>query len=189
MNAAAIVLCAGAGVRLGGRCKATLRTPDGRTFIDAIARAARDAGCADVVAVVGPPHEVEARAAAEAAGARVVANAAPERGMASSLAVGLAAVGRADVALLWPVDHACVRSDTVARVLAAARADGIVVPRFGGRGGHPTAFGAAVWPEIMPELSDGARAVVRRDPARVVRVDVDDAGVVRDVDAPEDLCR
>jgi molybdenum cofactor cytidylyltransferase len=117
--------------------------------------------------------------------APVVWNPAPERGMIGSLVAGLAAAGAADVALAWPVDHPRVRPATVAAVLGAAGRDRIVVPCFGGRGGHPTAFGAALFRELAAAAS--ARAVVAADPRRVVRLDVDDPGVVRDVDTPADL--
>ena len=48
--------------------------------------------------------------------------------------------------------------------------------------------------ELFGELAaapedQGARAVVAADPARVTYVDVNDAGVVTDLDTPEDLER
>src|SRR5690242_21381579 len=48
---AAIVLAAGQGTRLGGRAKAALVLPDGRSFVAAIMAAARAAGVAPVVVV------------------------------------------------------------------------------------------------------------------------------------------
>jgi molybdenum cofactor cytidylyltransferase len=101
--------------------------------------------------------------------------------MIASLAAGLGG----DVALAWPVDHPRVTVATVRAVIASAGRDRIVVPCHGGRGGHPTAFGA----DTFAELAAAARArdVVAADPARVVRLAVDDPGVVRDVDVPEDL--
>ncbi len=180
-RAAAIVLAAGAGTRLGGVAKAALLLPDGRSFLAAVLAAARAAGAQPIV-VVAPPHG--AAVAALAGTARVVWSA-PERGMIGSLVAGLGAAGDADVALAWPVDHARVEAATVAAVLAAAGPDRIVVPCHGGRGGHPTAFGAALFAELGAAAS--ARAVVHADPRRVVRLDVADAGVVRDVDEPGDL--
>jgi len=92
--------------------------------------------------------------------------------------------------LAWPVDHARVRADTVAAILRVAGRDLIVVPTSsGGRGGHPTAFGASLWPELRraAALPEGARAVVRADPARVIRVAVSDPSAFRDIDTPDEL--
>ncbi|MFH0899078.1 MAG: NTP transferase domain-containing protein [Pseudomonadota bacterium] len=200
VRAVAVVLAAGAGVRLGGVAKAALVLPDGRTFLAAIVEAARSGGCSSIVVVAAEPHleatrKAAAAAAADAAlGDALVVNPEPERGMASSFAAGLTALGDAgagDVALLWPVDHPLVRAATVAALLAVAGPDRIVVPRCAGRGGHPAAFGIDVWPELMTasSLPRGVRDVVARDPARVVTVATEDRGVALDVDTPADFRR
>lgn len=189
MTACAVILAAGRGARLGGAAKALLPAGGGETFLARVVRTSAAAGARDCVVVVGPPYGVEVAAAARALGARVVENARPERGMASSVALGFGAVAAGDGALLWPVDHARVAAATVCVVIAAGTRANIAVPVHAGRGGHPTWFGAAVWPELVACAGepDGARGVVRRDPARVVRLDVDDAGVIADVDEPGDL--
>jgi CTP:molybdopterin cytidylyltransferase MocA len=195
MEAVAVVLAAGAGKRMGGSAKAALLLPDGRTFLAAVAASARAGGCRRVVVVVGRPHSEATRAAALAAGVtEIVENPDPDRGMTSSLAVALDGLDprAVDVALSWPVDHALVRASTVANVLRAGGRDLIVVPTAAsGRGGHPTAFGASLWPELRKAaaLPDGARAVVRADPARVVRVATSDPGTFFDIDTPDDLRR
>jgi CTP:molybdopterin cytidylyltransferase MocA len=195
MEAVAVALAAGAGKRMGGKAKASLLLPDGRTFMAAVAASARAGGCPRVVAVVGRPHEHETRAAALAAGVtEIVENPDPDRGMTSSLAVALDRLdpSTVDVALAWPVDHALVCANTVVDILHAAGRDLIVVPTSsGGRGGHPTAFGASLWPELRDAtaLPDGARAVVRADPARVVRVATADPGAFFDIDTPDDLAK
>jgi molybdenum cofactor cytidylyltransferase len=177
---AAVILAAGAGARLGGRNKAALRLPDGRAFVEVVIGAAREAGVDRVVVVVGGPHEAETRALA--AGAEIAVNREPERGMLSSLLAGLDVLGSADVALVWPVDHPRVRVATARLVLERAGRDRVVVPTFHGRGGHPSAFGAELFPALR------AAATAREASAgRAERVEVDDEGVVRDVDTVEDL--
>jgi molybdenum cofactor cytidylyltransferase len=193
MEAVAVVLAAGAGKRMGGRAKASLLLPDGRTLMAAVAASARAGGCRRVVVVFGRPHGHETRTAALAAGVtEIVENPDPDRGMTSSLAVALDRLDprTVDVALAWPVDHALVCANTVVDILHAASRDLIIVPTSsGGRGGHPTAFGASLWPELCNAagLPEGARAVVRADPARVVRVTVSDPGAFFDIDTPDDL--
>jgi CTP:molybdopterin cytidylyltransferase MocA len=191
--AIAVVVAAGGGRRLGGVAKALLPIGDRESFLGRIAATARAAGVADAVVVVGAPYGDAVAAAARALGLEVVVNPAPARGMASSVAAGFsaAAAGAAavDVALLWPVDHPWVTAATVTRVLAALAAAPEVdaaIPTHDGRGGHPPAIRRALWPALAActDQPDGARGVLAA--ARTVRVEVDDPGVVRDVDRPED---
>jgi len=170
-----VVLAAGAGTRLGGVAKALLGAP---TFL---ARVVATARADDVVVVVGPPFGAAVAAEAARLGARVVENPDPSRGMASSIALGFAAV-HGDAAWLWPVDHPAVQRATLEALLAC---EGEVVrPRYRGRGGHPPLVAARLFPALAA-MTGTAREVFAA--ARVVEVEVDDPGVVRDVDTPEDL--
>jgi molybdenum cofactor cytidylyltransferase len=87
-----------------------------------------------------------------------------------------------------PVDHPLVRATTVSRLLDAARsADAaLTVPVHRAKRGHPTVFGAALFPELAdPTLAGGARTVVHRHLERALLIDVDDSGVLADIDTPE----
>lgn len=188
LGIAAVILAAGAGSRLGGVAKALL-VHEGSTYLEAIVRAAREVGLADAVVIAGEPFHREVAAHARQLGLRVRVNPRPERGMASSVALGFAAIagGPASAAWLWPVDHPAVRPATLRQLIAAIGDCEVAQPRHGGRGGHPPLVRRALWPQLAAcgELSDGARGVLRA--ASVVAVDVDDPGVVRDVDTPADL--
>lgn len=189
-RSATVILAAGRGERLGVVAKATLLLPGGRTFIEAVAQTARAAGSARIVVVCAEPHLAVTQAAARAAGCDAVDNPTPERGMISSIVVGLDALdARAvDVALIWPVDHPGVPVFVVTTVLGAAGRAGIVVPCFKGRGGHPTAFGADLWPALRNAVDRpaGARAVLAENAARIARLEVPSPAVVHDVDVPAD---
>lgn len=57
-----------------------------------------------------------------------------------------------------------------------------------GRQGHPVVFGRTFWPELMRLTGDeGARSVLRSHRDCCVLLEVDDAGVLRDVDTPDAL--
>lgn len=178
---AAVILAAGAGRRLGGAAKALLPI-GGRTYLAAIAATAR--ALVDAVVVVGAPFGDEVAAHARELGLRVQVNPDPSRGMASSIALGFAALAVGEAAWLWPVDHPAVRVDTLARLVAALGAHDVAQPRYAGAGGHPPLVRRAVWPALAAcdLASDGARGVLRAVD-RVV-VEVDDPGVVHDVDTP-----
>lgn len=181
----AVVLAAGGGRRLGGVAKALL--PIGlQTFLARVVALAAAAGVRpdDIVVVVGRPFGDEVGAAARALGAAVVVNPQAERGMASSVALGYAAIAARPVtaALLWPVDHARVDATTVRSLVAA----GAGIPVHGGRGGHPALVPRARFAELAAcaDAADGARGVLR---GALARLAVDDPGVLADVDVPADL--
>lgn len=184
MITGAVVLAAGAGTRLGGVAKALLTIGE-RTYLRAIAETA---AADDLVVVVGAPFaDAVARHASEL-GARIVVNPDPSRGMASSIALGFAAIRESDVdaAWLWPVDHPSVRAATLQALIAALGDVDVARPVYAGRGGHPPLVGRALFDKLAHcELAPGgARDVIAA--ARVANVVVDDRGVVADVDTPED---
>jgi CTP:molybdopterin cytidylyltransferase MocA len=188
---AAVILAAGAGRRLGGVAKALL-LHRGQSYLAAIAATARAVGLGtvlvDAVVVVGEPFGAEVRAHAGKLGLRVRGNPAPDRGMASSVALGFAAIGGgpAEAAWLWPVDHPAVAVATLEQLVAELGEAEIARPCYRGRGGHPPLIARALWPRLAACSSepDGARGIVRT--ARRIDVEVDDPGVVRDVDTAAD---
>ncbi len=194
-RSAGIVLAGGASRRMG-TAKAGLLL-DGRTFLEHALAALADGGADALVVVTGATPASVVAALPAARDVAVVHNPAPERGQLSSLKVALE-----HVAATWPetttavvelVDHPTVQPATVRALLDAAAtspACPIVVPVYAGRRGHPVLFARAVWDELLATDDDlGARAVVRADPSRVLLLEVDDAGVLVDVDTPADLRR
>ncbi len=123
----------------------------------------------------------------------VVENPHWQRGQLSSLKAALGAVSPgAGAVLMHLADHPLVQRSTFERVIAefAAGRGEIVIARNRGKRGHPVLFARPVFAELMAaDEAQGARAVVSRDPARVVYVDLDDPGVNLDLDTPEDLQR
>jgi len=186
---AAVILAAGAGTRLGGVAKALLARRDGTTFLASILAAARAVGLADPVVVVGPPHGDAIAAHARELGCRLAINRAPERGMASSVAAGFAALASSSctAAWLWPVDHPDVLPRTLSLLVAALGEHDAARPVFRDRGGHPPLIARSLWPQLAEcaDVEGGARAVLAE--ADVIDVEVDDMGCVRDVDTPDDL--
>ena len=178
-----MILAAGAGSRLGGVAKALLRVGED-SYLARILATGRAVGLEDAVVVVGPPHGEAVAAEARRLGARVVVNEEPARGMASSIALGFAALEYGEAAWLWPVDHPFVRTETLRALIAALGAHAAAKPVYEGRGGHPPLIARAVWPELAGCGEIGARAVLAR--VATVAVAVHDPGVVRDVDTPED---
>jgi molybdenum cofactor cytidylyltransferase len=115
------------------------------------------------------------------------------RGQLSSLKIGIESLPIAiDGAVVHLSDHPIVLADTFRAVLSRYGRGGeqIVITRYQGHRGHPVIFDRSVFDELVHTRdSDGARQVVNADPSRVTYVDVEDPGVVQDLDTPEDLAR
>lgn len=192
MTFAACILAAGASSRMGSP-KALLELPGGQTFLSRVLEVARKAGAAPRIVVLGHHAEAIEPHVPREADLTIVKNPQPERGQLSSLKVGLAAAtsAGAEGLLCWPVDHPLVGIETVAQLLHAAQAHpGLaIVPRSGGRGGHPTYFPRALF-EALRELPDneGARALIRQ-PGRTFFLETTDRAVRRDFDTPEDYAQ
>ena len=141
-----------------------------------------------VVAVVRPDDAALA-VALGAAGARVVRCANADAGMGASLACGVLATGDAAGWIVALGDMPWIEPATIARV-AGAIADGAVVaaPFHRGQRGHPVGFGAACFAALSALTGDdGAKALVAAHRDSLARIDVDDAGTLRDIDRPSDL--
>ena len=188
MKLGAVVLAAGAGTRLGGVPKALLRTGE-QTYLERISRIARLSGADRIIVVVGRPHGHAVGDAARELDLSVIVNPLPERGMASSVALGFAAMREYDIdaAWLWPVDHPNVELRTLDTLVHALGDHDVAQPRFEGRGGHPPLVARALFAKLAGcgAALGGARTVIGQ--AYVARVDVDDRSVVRDIDTPSDL--
>jgi len=179
-----IVLAAGASSRMG-TAKALLRH-EGQTFLQRLLSAF--AGVCDSVAVVTAPQAAENAAAAEQSGVEVVINPAPDRGMLSSLQCALASRD-ADGYLFTPVDYPAIARSTIAAIADAFRRSrpAVVVPVFEGRHGHPVCASRAVAREMLAlPYSASARVVIHAHANQTHYVKVDDPGIVRDVDTPEE---
>ena len=70
---------------------------------------------------------------------------------------------------------------------ASPRSINVAQPRYRGQGGHPPLVDRALWQALAAcgDEPGGARGVLRA--GQLVAVDVDDPGVVCDVDTPADL--
>ena len=184
---AGLILAAGESSRMGAD-KATL-TYRGRTFLEAIVQTL-EAGDVERIAVVLGHHAEEIQQQIKIGAAQVVINADYRSGQTSSLQAGLRALLADDpeAILLCLVDHPAISAATVSKLVATFRQGGapVVIPTYQGRRGHPVLIGRQVFRELLELAGDtGADSAIRKYRPATQFVEVEDDGVVRDVDDPE----
>ncbi len=180
-----IVLAAGGSTRMGKPKQ--LLDVNGETLVHAAVRAAQEGGC-DVVCVVTG----HARAAVEYAVADLETilahNEEWQRGMGSSIRLGLSAVLPVSAVVLLACDQPAV-DGTVIRSLIERHdhsAQAITASQYSGTLGIPALFDRSCFAELQ-SLPDhrGAKVVIEADPARVVPLGFPDGAL--DLDSPDDV--
>jgi len=107
-------------------------------------------------------------------------------GMGYSIASGVSACPDAGGWLVLPGDMPMVHTATLLEVARELANHAVVFAQHKGRRGHPVGFSAELYSELTSLRGDeGARRLVARYPA--VGIEVDDPGVLIDVDTEADL--
>jgi len=142
----------------------------------------------DVVVVLG--HHAEALCPiVKRSGFRHVVNPDPDRGRTGSVQIGLSAV-RAGVRAIFvqPVDCPIILPETYITLAEAISSFDVVIPSYHAKHGHPPLVSAELFPRVMAVAPDEPlRDVLRAPGVRRRYVEVDDPGVLVNVDCPEDL--
>jgi len=186
-SVAAIVAAAGLSKRMGS-CKQLLDL-GGKTALARCLETLLAGGVREIVVVVGVKGELVAAEAGRFP-VRVVVNNDPAGDMASSVRVGRAALSATASAVIVALcDYPLVLPATVASLMEshAREPDCIVIPSHCGQRGHPLLFPRMVLKELQGDLT--LRDLVRCDPNRLRFVEVDDPGILFDMDTPEDYQR
>jgi len=122
----------------------------------------------------------------QGADGREAATGAPTWGIGYSIAAGVAARPDASGWLILPADMPMVQAATLAFVARHLDHHAVVYAQYRGRRGHPVGFSSELYSELVSLQGDeGARRLVARYPAHAV--DVDDPGVLIDIDTEADL--
>jgi molybdenum cofactor cytidylyltransferase len=185
-----LVVAAGSGRRfLGGVHKLAqpLGGPGGSTVLG---RTLRQAVATQLPVLVVTTQEHRALAAGQVAGRDILVlpDAEAARGMGHSIAAGVAERSGSPGWLVLPGDMPLLRPGTLLAVAAALEHHAVVFAQHQGRRGHPVGFGAELYSELVRlDGDDGARRITLRYPA--LGLEVDDPGVLMDVDTVADLER
>jgi molybdenum cofactor cytidylyltransferase len=186
----AIVLAAGKSSRMAPANKLFVEI-DGLSLLDRAVEAATGSSCVDTLVVIGN-EAPRARAALAGRKVRIVENPDFAQGLATSLRTGIAAVpAECDAAVVLLGDMPQVTAAHVDRLVAAfAPHEGraICVATRAAKRGNPVLWSRAHFAEMLALDGDqGARALIRRHEDEVCEVEMDDDGVLVDLDTPEAL--
>jgi molybdenum cofactor cytidylyltransferase len=188
VSVVALVLAAGSSVRFGGDKRRALMA-DGRSLL--VHSVERACAMFDDVRVVLRDGERGEELGLPAA-CRVIGSADFAQGMGHSLAAGAASLSdsEAQAVAIMLGDMPWVELGTLGLLAREASGSTIVLPCHAGQQGHPVLFGRDFWPALARLTGDeGARSVVKAHPDSCIRLAVEDAGVLRDVDTPGALRR
>jgi molybdenum cofactor cytidylyltransferase len=182
---AVVVLAAGKGSRFAGRLHKLAQPLGSSTVIGTTLGNVISTGL-PVVVVTTEALLADAASLVARRDIVVLSDAEAARGMGSSIAAGVSARGDARGWLVLPADMPLVRPQTIRAVAAALADHPVAYAQYRGRRGHPVGFSPELYSELVVLQGDeGARRLVARYPA--FAVDVDDPGVLVDIDTPADL--
>ena len=186
MKHAGLVLAAGASTRMG-QPKALLLTPAGNPLAQHQANLLRDAGCKEVLVVLGRDFEFITN---RIPSCKTICNPDWETGRFSSIQTGLRALHAFDGCFILPVDTVGVSLQTLkaTRDFAEQIQPTAVRPTFNG------ADGKIAWisKSLAEELERAETADTRLDlilQEKAVRLPVEDPAILNNVNTPEDWKR
>ena len=186
---AALLLAAGASRRLG-RPKQLVEWR-GRPLLEGVVDAVHTWPVATIAVVLGA-HEEEILEAVDFRDALVVINPEWEEGIASSLRVGLDAIGRdaqVERAFIVLGDQPGIPAEIPSGLVEAMERFGkpAVVPKYRYQRGNPVLVARYLWPRLMSlEGDSGASKLLQAHPEWVHEVRFDQP-VPRDLDTPDDV--
>jgi CTP:molybdopterin cytidylyltransferase MocA len=183
----ALVLAAGHSSRMGD-LKPLLKI-GAKTVLERVISIFPEAGITDVRVIVGYRHS-ELLPQIEECGATWIKNDQWEQGMFSSVKAGVATIEDPSKGfLLLPVDIPMVEASTINKLVDVFDQSRKLVcyPTFLGKRGHPPVISAQYRNEILQWANPGGLGgFLRQKQADSIDVDVEDEGILLDIDAPED---
>ena len=184
----AVILAAGMSSRMG-ETKQLLRLGE-RTLLEEVLENVRAAGVNDAVLVLGHAADTIGKSIAPG-NVKVVVNHAYSEGMGSSLRAGISVLpAEIGAALIVLADQPFVRPATLGLLMEQYRSSSaqIVIPIYRGFRGNPVLLDRSVFPEIMELTGDiGCRAIFGNHLEGIVKLPVDDPGILIDFDSKEDF--
>lgn len=186
-NVSAIVLAGGYSSRMKD-FKPLMPLGDS-TVIEYTIKVFKNAGIRDIIVVIGYKAD-ELKIVLERADVRYVYNENFNEGMYSSIVKGVKSLRSGTEAfLLLPADMPLIDNNTINKLLQAYKENkpDIVYPVYQEQRGHPPLISSNLFGNILNwDGTGGLRALLARHQNRIEHVEVEDVGILTDIDTPED---
>jgi molybdenum cofactor cytidylyltransferase len=184
----AIILAAGTSSRMGF-LKQTANIK-GKSLLELVLDKVRKFPFHEIIIVLGYKHE-EVMKTLKLEYEKVVINEEYEKGMSSSLKKGVLNISKDSEAFaIFLADMPLIKEESIEKVINEfnERSCLIVAPIFNKVIGHPVIFHRNLIPEIINLEGDiGAKKVIEKYKDEACFIEIDDEGVLIDIDAPKDL--
>lgn len=191
VSVAGLILAAGKSERMG-RPKLMLDF-HGKAFLEHIFTEASQSALTEVRVVIGH-HAEQVQSQFPSLEGKWIVNPDYERGQLSSIQCGLTVLKQysLDGVMLLLIDHPFISPMLINQLIhnfGESRCP-IVIPSYAHRRGHPVIFANSLFEELCnASLDRGASDVVRTHEKDILHVEVDNPGVLVDIDTLEDYSR
>ncbi|MBV8551291.1 MAG: NTP transferase domain-containing protein [Acidobacteriaceae bacterium] len=186
----AVVLAGGMSTRMG--TPKQLVCIQGKPLLETVLFTLRASRVDEIVIVLGHSADI-IQQQIPLGGVKIVINELYRDGMGTSLRTGINSVGAdADGALIVLADQPFVRPETIDRLIEEyqERKPQIVIPFYNGFRGNPVLLDRTVFAELAGLSGDiGCRAIFGSHAQGILKVPVDDCGVLQDLDTRADIAR
>ncbi len=184
---AAIILSAGFGERLKTIGVKPFLKYRGKTFVELVVEKSKHINLDPIIVVTNNlsfPQLQKLKLPIKA-----VINHNPERGMLSSILIGMEELGsNCDGFFLCPVDYPLVKLETYQTLLSVFHENNnhIIKPQFNKKSGHPIIFPQTLFSEIKnAPMELGARYVTSKFPHQTSFINVNDPGILININSPQ----
>ncbi len=185
-NYSVIILAGGNSTRMGFPKPWLIK--GNTTFLSAIIDSYKRFGIKNIVVVLNkkfasPEWEIELNDVKK--NATLILNSTPQKGRLYSLSLGVKAI-KSDFALIHNVDNPFV-DDTVLETLISHKIDGITIPSFKGKGGHPVIISPSIQKEIVGNYQryETLKEVFANFPKK--RIEVKNDAILKNINTPQEL--
>ena len=182
-----ILLAAGRSQRFGQSDKLLQPLSNGLPLITQAVRNMRNA--LDTVVVILPQNSEALVNALKEENVQLTINPDADFGMGNSLACGINVSREANGWIIGLADMPWIQPSTITRVKTALQnGQSLVAPRYRSIRGHPVGF-SEIYRDTLLNLDGdtGARTLLKQNRADLHYLEVDDPGILMDVDTPADL--
>ena len=188
-NISVIILAGGSSSRMGNP-KSWVKMGNGSTFLSAIVSSFIKFGISEVIVVLNEKFTSslwEKELSIIKQHATIIENPKPEKGRLYSLSLGLKATTISELVFIHNVDSPFVEKATLEQLINNVEVNGVTIPSFSEKGGHPVIINTDVKNEVVSNYQQykTLKDVFTNFPKKYVEVDND--SILKNINSPQEL--